>query len=267
MKYKIIPIYNGSFTITLASGKNFFKKSVKIPSFVFLLKNPEGENILVDTGFDPSFVPGSKSTYERKPEEELLNALYNKGIYPEDISAIIQTHLHWDHTAGISLFPQAKIYLQAIELRELVDLPLYAETGFCARHFIPALSRFKLVNGSCEIFSGLKVHLTDTHTPGHQVVTVDTEEGKIALLGDALFDYGEWWKNIPEEWWERYRQGRGKDKFWTPDTREKIKTFLFHQQALELALPPVESLAQIKAECRHVFTAHDTRLFRQKNSI
>lgn len=266
MKYEIIPIYNGSFTITLASGKNFFKKSVKIPSFVFLLKSPEGKNILIDTGFEPSSLPGSQSTYERKPEEELVNALYSQGIYPEDISAIIQTHLHWDHTGGLSYFPQAEIFVQAVEVKELMNLPLYAETGFCARHFMPALSRFTLLNGSCEIFPGLKVHLTGIHTPGHQVVTVDTEKGKIALLGDALFDYGEWWKNIPEEWWEKYRQGRGKDKFWPPDTREKIQNFLICQEALSFPLPSVESLDQIKAECHHFFTAHDTKLFSKKNA-
>lgn len=266
MNYKIIPIYNGSFIITLASGKNFFKKTVKIPAFVFLLKNPEGENILVDTGFDPAFVPGSKSTYERKPEEELLNALYDKGIYPEDISAIIQTHLHWDHTAGIPYFTKAKIYLQAIELRELIDLPLYAETAFCTRNFMPALSRFILLNGNSEIMPGIEVHLTGKHTPGHQVITVSTEAGKVALLGDALFDYGEWWKNIPEEYWEKYRQGKGKDKFWPPGIREEIKDFLISKQALDLPKPQINSPEEIKKNYKYAINSHDIRLLKSQET-
>ncbi|SHH24002.1 Glyoxylase, beta-lactamase superfamily II [Thermosyntropha lipolytica DSM 11003] len=267
MKYQVIPIYNGSFIITLASGKNFFKKSIKIPSFVFLLKSPEGQNILIDTGFEPSSLPGSKSTYERKPEEELVNALHNQGIYPEDISAVIQTHLHWDHTGGISYFPKAQIFVQAGEVKELLNLPLYAETAFCARHFMPALSRFTLINGQKEILPGIEVHLTGVHTAGHQVVTVDTEEGKIAILGDALFDYGEWWKNIPEEFWEKYRQGRGKDKFWPPSTREEIKNFLLSRQALDLPSPSPASPAQIKKECKYVVHSHDVRLLKEQTSF
>ncbi|MBO8158863.1 N-acyl homoserine lactonase family protein [Thermosyntropha sp.] len=262
MNYKITPIYNGSFIITLASGNNFFKKSVKIPSFIFLLQSEDGENLLVDTGFDPSFIPGSKSTYERTQKEELLNALYDKGIHPDDISMVIQTHLHWDHTGGIPCFPKAQFYLQALELKKLIEMPVYAETSFCPRHFMPYLSRFTLLNGSLELRPGIEICFTNKHTPGHQALIVNTNKGKVALIGDALFDYGEWWKNIPEEFWEKYRQGIGKHLFWQENIRQDIKKFLISKQAFNLPEPESIPVSEIEKKSNFSINSHDPRLFK-----
>ncbi|MFQ6068282.1 MAG: MBL fold metallo-hydrolase [Candidatus Bathyarchaeia archaeon] len=43
--------------------------------------------------------------------------LLNFRLKPEDITVIINTHLHFDHCGGNKLFRNARFYVQADELR------------------------------------------------------------------------------------------------------------------------------------------------------
>ena len=43
-------------------------------------------------------------------------AVAKLGVAPDDITDIIITHLHWDHADGVSLFPNAHIWIQKAEL-------------------------------------------------------------------------------------------------------------------------------------------------------
>jgi hydroxyacylglutathione hydrolase len=77
-------------------------------SCVYLLKLDK--NILIDTG-------------SPQAKKELLRDLKEIGITPQDISIIILTHSHWDHTGNTGLFPNAEIYthsnIDSLSIREL----------------------------------------------------------------------------------------------------------------------------------------------------
>ena len=77
------------------------------------------EIILVDTGFPVDFpeeVPNENSRiYTGKNMKGYLPALADLGYKPEQISKILITHKHSDHTGELKSFPNAKIYVNEEE--------------------------------------------------------------------------------------------------------------------------------------------------------
>lgn len=254
MDYKIYPLYNGAFTVRFGNQPKV-PSIQSIPSFCFLLIGSDHNPVLVDTGFDPQYIPGIGSTADRQPEHDLAAALSRHGLVPADIDLIIQTHLHWDHTGGMSLFPQARFVLQAQELIYLQQLPQVEECSFCPRHWLPLMDHFSIVNGTTTIKPGLRVHLTGKHTGGHQVVEVTTASGAYILGGDAPFNYDYLWKNIPQEYWESFRQGPGHAQFWLPEVRPQLDAFLSRNPVDTDGIP----LQKIKRLPGQLILSHDSR--------
>jgi len=158
-----------------------------IPINAFLIKGAETP-ILVDTAirdisiFDHGF--GEIGFLE--PEQELMYQLKEEGLKPEDIGCIIQTHLDIDHTGNTHLFPNARIVVQRQEMA------YHASSGFSHAPdfpwFINNMNRIDLVNGEIELYSGVKCVLAPAHTGGHQHVEVMTDNGKVIMTGDTVYD-------------------------------------------------------------------------------
>lgn len=257
MLYKIYPIYNGSFSIKL-SDKSSFKDINNIPSFVFLIIGDDNEKILVDTGFATDYIPGFNSTYSRKPQEELGNALLKLNTYPEEIKTIILTHLHWDHTGGVNLFPHAQFYVQSQELRGLMNVGINEECSFNTSRWINLLDRFVLLDGHHELRPGINLLYSGRHTQGHQVVEIKTESGRVILGGDVPFVYDKLWETLSEEYWNDTTVDP--KFFWDKDIRKVISTKLLMDKKTSLTDPQVISLGNIKSRADIFVTSHDPTL-------
>lgn len=255
--YKIYPIYNGSFSVKF-SGKLPFKDINNIPSFVFLLIGDDNEKILVDTGFAVDYIPGFDSTYSRKPQEELINALLELNTYPEEIKTIILTHLHWDHTGGVNLFPHAQFCVQSQELLGLMNVGLNEECSFNPRRWINLLDRFVLVNGHQELRPGINLLYSGKHTQGHQVVEVNTASGHVILGGDVPFVYDKLWEVLSEEYWNNSIVDP--KFFWDKDIKKAISAKIMNEEKTLLITPQVMSLTNIKSRANIFITSHDPRL-------
>jgi N-acyl homoserine lactone hydrolase len=186
-----------------------------VPSMVWYLTDGD-RHVLVDTGFaDPSPAKGSVAGYSVRSSCPLETTLRNEECPTRLVTAVIFTHLHWDHCENLHLFPEARLLVQREEVRYAVaPLPFDAEAynspcvggtpGWLGR-------RVSFLDGDIEIFPGLRVLSTPGHTPGHQSVLVDTRFGTYGIAGDLLpmyvnaeyggpgaffppacFDYGSW---------------------------------------------------------------------------
>ena len=141
------------------------------PGYLHVIEHPHGR-ILVDTGMIDS-----------TPE---LDEEWGPTIYPERIpreaALVINTHLHFDHCGGNRLFPGVPIYVQRRELEAAREL------GYT----IPGWVEFEgatyvELDGEAEIAAGVRVLPTPGHTPGHQSVLVDTEDGLVVVAGDVTY--------------------------------------------------------------------------------
>jgi N-acyl homoserine lactone hydrolase len=105
-------------------------------------------------------------------------------VVPRDAVCVINTHLHFDHCGGNRLFAGTPIHVQRAE----------REAARAEDYTIPAWVEFEGAtyvehDREAEILTGVRVLSTPGHTPGHQSVLVDTDDGLVVLAGDVGYTW------------------------------------------------------------------------------
>jgi glyoxylase-like metal-dependent hydrolase (beta-lactamase superfamily II) len=154
-----------------------------------------GATILVDTGFDPGAAERRGRTCLVAP----LDALAEVGIRPADVTTIVVTHLHYDHTGNLRAFPDAQLVVPARELEfwtgDFAARPQFAPHAEQAdvAYVVRAAEegRVRLTQGTEEILDGVQVITVGGHSPGQQVMVVESAAGPVVLSSDAVHLYEE----------------------------------------------------------------------------
>lgn len=165
-----------------------------------LLKSAD-RNILIDCGNGTDFVPkygeklGSKfaEIYQiQKDGNSLLKSLEKQNLHPEDIDAVILTHLHFDHAGGattvkngslVPTFPNATYYLQKANYETALKPNLREKASYFQANFQPLLdhSCLTLLDGETEIFPGISSWISNGHTQGHQMIFIQNHASTSAF--------------------------------------------------------------------------------------
>lgn len=80
--------------------------------FVWLIRSPQGRNVVVDTGFGPEAAARRGRRLMRSPVE----ALARLGVDASKVEDVVVTHLHCGHAGNIAEFPAARFWLQSREM-------------------------------------------------------------------------------------------------------------------------------------------------------
>jgi len=205
--YTITPLYYGRFPYYEKSVLQFMTEyGVKVdsPSLGFLIRG-NGKNIVVDTG------PGPQEEMERlhpglavdfPKDVNVVTALEDEGLTPDDIDYLIFTHLHWDHCYNGEKFPGKTFYVQKAEVMYALDpLDVHANVYESTKiGMIPPwfkiLHQMKIDEGDVEIDEGIKLIFTPGHSPGGQSVLVNTTDGPYLIAGDTVMQYENWEKHL-----------------------------------------------------------------------
>lgn len=175
--------------------------SIDVSDFFWLLKDPDGGNVLVDAGF-------IDSTHTTKNYIRPDSVLLQLNISPREISEIIITHPHYDHIGGITLFPNARIWMNQADYEYFIGTAWEAggdSTGFNRQDVINIKSinsqgRLKLVKGdSIEIMPGIDAFTGSRHTFEniYLLVNSNSEKNKVLLASDAIWFYMNLEKELP----------------------------------------------------------------------
>ncbi|MGW5152642.1 N-acyl homoserine lactonase family protein [Rhodococcus koreensis] len=152
-------------------------------------------HILVDTGVStPEETASHHHPLGQTAEQDPVAALEGIGVGADEISVVVNTHLHWDHCANNHRFPNATLYAQRSELQyAIAPLPLHrhaydeieVEHGMCQS--LPGFMRAQLtlIEGDLEIAPNVHILHTPGHSPGSQSVLVSGTETYL-IPGDNL---------------------------------------------------------------------------------
>lgn len=170
--------------------------SVKIDFMIWLIKGSNGKNILVDAGFLPGLEEAKEFeiTAYTRPDSTLPKL----GLKASDITDIIISHPHWDHIDGISVFPNAHIWIQKEDYNYYVGGAWQKggmNGGFAKRDIrylvdLNMAGKVTLVDGDDkEIIPGIKVYTGSRHTYNSQYVLVQAAKNKVILASDNIWVY------------------------------------------------------------------------------
>ena len=164
-----------------------------------LLLRGHGRTVLIDCGAGDKWTPKMQDIYGIDNSQSTLErGLAARGAKTSDITDLVLTHLHFDHAGGLSkadptgglslVFPKAKHWVQKTNL-DWGRVPHEREkASYLPEHVgplgeAPGLER---LDGSEEIYPGLRMERCDGHTFGQQLPLVTGPEGSLFYAGDLI---------------------------------------------------------------------------------
>ena len=193
VKFRKDGFYSQPFAFGGEEGADKFDKNVRYRgSLQNYLIDTGDEVILVDTGLPagtPEESPDENSlAYTGKDICSYMEALAKLGYRPEQVTKILLTHKHADHSGELRSFPQAKIYVNADELSaaELQGVENIVPVTFTDGPYYNFPESQKIRDGVFFIKA-------KGHTNGNSIVIVENEglfymfHGDITYVDEALY--------------------------------------------------------------------------------
>jgi len=170
-----------------------------------LLVETPSDLVLIETGLgnkeDEKFrtlygVDNEAQRHSGLPDR-LHESLLAAGFAPDDVTVVVNTHLHFDHAGGNTLrdgdgtvrlsFPRARYVVQRGEWEWAHSTNERTRASYLPDNFEPveAESRWTLLDGESEVVPGVEVVLTPGHCPFHQSVLVRSGGETACFLGDV----------------------------------------------------------------------------------
>ncbi|HMQ50900.1 MAG TPA: MBL fold metallo-hydrolase [Anaerolineae bacterium] len=161
-----------------------------------LLIRSEGKTILVDTGYGRKLDEQTRQHVGLvRPEGDLLDALARRGVQPEEIDVVINTHLHGDHCGGNTLlvddqllpaFPNAQYYVQRLEYADAITPNERTRATYFPDNYTPlyATGQLTLLNGHTTITNEVRTAVTRGHTRAHQIVILESGDESAIFVAD-----------------------------------------------------------------------------------
>ncbi|MBB5714137.1 MBL fold metallo-hydrolase [Sphingomonas aerophila] len=151
-----------------------------------------GRRILVDAGAGDVFGPGNGG--------RLPQALAAVGVTPGQITDILLTHVHSDHSGGLvrngrMLFPNAIVHAGRPDVDFFLDAGNAKRTGYDQRYFDEArktlgpyvdAGRVRPFEATGEILPGIVAELHPGHTPGSAFYVLTSKGERIVFVGDIV---------------------------------------------------------------------------------
>lgn len=185
-----------------------------VPIPAYLIHHPSGP-LLVDTGLHPSVATRPVENLGRlfanfgrpklDPGSDLPAQLRDRGIDAKSIRTVVMTHLHFDHSSGMSEFPGATFVLSEDEWVAATTERRPFLQGYRPAHYDYAFDyrtvsydselvrSYSTFGRTLDLFGDGSVRLASTpgHSAGHQSVICRLRDRDLVIAGDAIYTYAQ----------------------------------------------------------------------------
>lgn len=154
-----------------------------VPVHGFLIEHPDGA-VLVDTGV--GFGNPLIDELYQPSRVELSGLLAQLGVELDDVVAVVNSHLHFDHCGqNPVLFGAAatRFYAQETELDAIEADPFYTDPSWA----IAPHAQLRTVRGDEAILDGVTMLATPGHTAGHQSVLVEAAGRRVVIGAQVVW--------------------------------------------------------------------------------
>ena len=192
VKLPVVDLLHGTKEKNRAALKrNYLGDEVETSVNAYLI-NTGSKLVLVDTGAAGLFGPTLGN---------LLANLKAAGYKPEQVDAVLITHMHPDHVGGLMAgeqraFPNATLHIDKKDVdywlnKANMDAAPEGKKGFfqgamASVNPYQQAGKLKPFEGDTELVPGIKAMASYGHTPGHTVYVVDSKDQKLVLWGDLM---------------------------------------------------------------------------------
>jgi glyoxylase-like metal-dependent hydrolase (beta-lactamase superfamily II) len=155
-----------------------------------------GERVLVETGIGDKWTPQQTEVYGIAREASLGERLRRlTGCAPEDVTVVVNTHLHFDHAGGnttldregraVPAFPNARYFVSRAEFEHAERPHERDRASYLAENWRPLAEsgQLELKPDSYEVVPGLRLETVPGHSRTMQCVRL--ERGGRTLFGFA----------------------------------------------------------------------------------
>ena len=194
VKFRRAGFYTQPFAFGGEEGPDKFDKNVRYRgSLQNYLIDTGSEVILVDTGIPVSFpeeTPDENSmAFTGKDICTYMEAFAALGYKPEQVTMILLTHRHADHSGELRSFPNAKVYVNKDEMdaAELQGLTNLVPVSFTDGPYYNFPECQKIANG-------IYLIKAKGHTNGNSLIIAENEglfymfEGDVTYVDEALYE-------------------------------------------------------------------------------
>ncbi len=184
---------------------------LELPVPAFLITHPTAGKILVDTGFHASVSSKPSANlgplFSRlapikvEPGGDVASRLRAKGIDESEIGTVVMTHLHYDHSSGMTHYPDATFVISEREWEAATTAKRPSKDGYRVAHFDylfdyrtvdfdgPGVSSYTTFGRTFDLLGdgSIRLAFTPGHTAGHCSVIARLRDRDMVLAADSVY--------------------------------------------------------------------------------
>jgi len=150
-----------------------------------LLLEKEGERILIETGYGDGWNEKEVDMFAMNGTT-ILDVLNEHSITPDSIDTVILSHLHFDHAAGVTLLPNARVIVQKQEWEDANNNRSTMSKTYLPRVLNSIRDRVELVDGDCTVCDDIQLTVRKGHTWGLQSIEFNDGDGTVCFCSDVM---------------------------------------------------------------------------------
>ena len=162
-----------------------------------LLLISDDKKILIDTGMGNKWDDKSKMIYRIDPKLDIEQALFQNGISLNEITDVLLTHLHFDHTGGstkyengklIPAFPNAKYFVQKKNFEWAMNPSDRDKGSYIKENFEPLVKEgvLNLINGEINFDENISFRIINGHTFAQQMIKISDSSDTVLYCADLM---------------------------------------------------------------------------------